>query len=135
MKRSTINQHLKRAGEFFDKHNFVLPPWADWTLEDWRSSKDDNRAVFQGGLGWDLTDFGSGAYDVRGLMLFTLRNGNPMEPTKTYAEKIMMVEEGQETPRHFHLGQDRRHHQPRGRRFDYRALELRPGRGVPGILR
>jgi D-lyxose ketol-isomerase len=25
-----------------------------------------------------------------------------MEPTKSYAEKIMMVEEGQETPRHFH---------------------------------
>jgi len=80
MKRSTINQHLKRAGKFFDNHHFVLPPWAHWSLEDCK-------AVFQGGLGWDLTDFGSGAYGDRGLMLFTLRNGNPMEPTKTYAEK------------------------------------------------
>ncbi|MDF1568794.1 MAG: D-lyxose/D-mannose family sugar isomerase [Spirochaetaceae bacterium] len=102
MKRSTINHHLKRTGEFLNNHNFVLPPWANWTLEDWRISKKDCNAVFQGGLGWDLTDFGSGAYGDRGLILFTLRNGNPMEPTKTYAEKIMMVDEGQETPRHFH---------------------------------
>ena len=40
-----------------------------------------------------------------GLVLFTLRNGRPDDPKnrKIYAEKIMMVREGQITPFHFHF--------------------------------
>jgi D-lyxose ketol-isomerase len=53
-------------------------------------------------LGWDLTDFGAGDFLKRGLILFTLRNGNPDRDKKTYAEKIIIVEENQETPMHFH---------------------------------
>ena len=102
MKRSTINAYLKEARSFFKEHSFALPPWADWTLNDWRSSGYDCRAVFEGHLGWDLTDFGMENYEKRGLMLFTLRNGNPYEPQKIYAEKIMIVGENQETPMHFH---------------------------------
>jgi D-lyxose ketol-isomerase len=53
-------------------------------------------------LGWDLTDFGSGDYENTGLLLFTLRNGNLLQDKKSYAEKIMIVEEGQVTPMHYH---------------------------------
>jgi len=53
-------------------------------------------------LGWDITDFGSGDYAKRGLFLFTLRNGRIGVDRKTYAEKIMIVDVGQETPMHFH---------------------------------
>ncbi|MCG8477795.1 MAG: D-lyxose/D-mannose family sugar isomerase, partial [Spirochaetales bacterium] len=54
-------------------------------------------------LGWDLTDFGQGAFDRRGLILFTVRNGLLGEPAgKPYAEKIMIVRDRQETPWHFH---------------------------------
>ena len=104
MKRSTINNYLKEARSFFEEHNFALPPWADWSLVDWKkfSVEVDCGAIFEGGLGWDLTDFGSEDYENRGLMLFTLRNGNPREPQKIYAEKIMIVGENQETPQHFH---------------------------------
>jgi len=102
MKRSTINSYLKEARAFFEEQNFALPPWADWGLEDWKNTDADCRAIFQGGLGWDLTDFGSEDYEKRGLMLFTIRNGNPREPQKIYAEKIMVVGENQETPQHFH---------------------------------
>lgn len=102
MKRSTINNHLKAARAFFEEHHFALPPWADWSLTDWKNSNADCRAIFEGGLGWDLTDFGSEDYGNRGLMLFTVRNGNPGEPEKNYAEKIMIVGENQETPQHFH---------------------------------
>mgnify|MGYP000019028131 FL=1 len=55
-------------------------------------------------LGWDLTDFGSGDFHRRGLILFTLRNGNLKKDKKPYAEKAMIVEENQETPMHFHWG-------------------------------
>lgn len=54
-------------------------------------------------LGWDVTDFGSGDFARRGLFLFTLRNGNLNGSSKkSYAEKIMIVREQQETPMHFH---------------------------------
>lgn len=53
-------------------------------------------------LGWDLTDFGSGNFQATGLLLFTLRNGHPAKGAKSYAEKIMVVEENQLTPMHFH---------------------------------
>ncbi len=102
MKRSTINNYLKEARSFFEENRFALPPWADWSLADWKKTGADCSAIFEGGLGWDLTDFGSEDYENRGLMLFTIRNGNPREPQKIYAEKIMIVGENQETPQHFH---------------------------------
>ncbi|MCG8451800.1 MAG: D-lyxose/D-mannose family sugar isomerase [Spirochaetales bacterium] len=102
MKRSEINQMLQEARLFFETGSFDLPPWADWSLQEWRETQWDTQAIRSGALGWDMTDFGSGNYQERGLMLFTLRNGNAFEQSKTYAEKIMMVREGQETPMHFH---------------------------------
>ena len=57
-------------------------------------------------MGWDITDFGLGDYANQGLFLFTLRNG-ALENLKKgrgklYAEKILIVGEGQLTPLHFH---------------------------------
>jgi len=52
-----------------------------------------------------VTDFGSGNFKECGLLLFTLRNGNYQKAErypKGYAEKIMLVQEGQATPMHFH---------------------------------
>ena len=55
-------------------------------------------------MGWDVTDYGEGNYDKLGLALITIRNGNVQNSkyTKTYAEKIMMLREGQVSPNHFH---------------------------------
>ena len=55
-------------------------------------------------MGWDVTDYGLGDFYKTGLALITLRNGNTGNPayTKTYAEKIMMLKEGQLSPNHFH---------------------------------
>jgi D-lyxose ketol-isomerase len=56
-------------------------------------------------LGWDVTDYGEGDYDKLGLALITIRNGNyhmKDKYPKVYAEKIMMIQEGQVSPMHFH---------------------------------
>ena len=55
-------------------------------------------------LGWDITDFGSGDYSKIGLLMITLRNGNfnDKKYVKTYAEKLLIVQEEQITPFHFH---------------------------------
>jgi len=102
MKRSEINRLIISAIDFFDSMNFSLPPWAYWSAETWSEQKDHCSEIFETQLGWDLTDFGSGNFSATGLLLFTLRNGNPRKRFKPYAEKIMVVEENQLTPMHFH---------------------------------
>lgn len=102
MKRSEINQILKNAKIFMAEKQFILPPWAYWSVDDWKNSKEDTREIIENMLGWDITDFGSGDFYKRGLFLFTIRNGKFNVDKKPYAEKIMIVEENQETPMHFH---------------------------------
>lgn len=102
MKRSEINQIIGNAKIFLAEKQFFLPPWAFWRLSDWQRNKGNASEVINNMLGWDITDFGSGDYYTRGLFLFTIRNGRHQIDKKTYAEKIMIVEENQETPMHYH---------------------------------
>ncbi len=102
MKRSEINQLISEAKDFFDEMNFKLPPWGYWPPEEWQGKAESCAEIAENMLGWDLTDFGSGNFHRRGLLLFTIRNGNLRKDKKPYAEKIMIVEENQETPMHYH---------------------------------
>lgn len=105
MKRSEINKILKDALRFLEERKFCLPPFAFWTPEDWESKGPEADEIRDNLLGWDITNFGQGDFSKMGLVLFTLRNGNDHNPQyiKPYAEKIMIVEEEQETPMHFHF--------------------------------
>ncbi len=102
MKRSEINRLIEEALGFFEDMNFKLPPWGYWSPEKWMESTDNLEEIVENQLGWDLTDFGSGDFKETGLLLFTIRNGNLKRNQKSYAEKIMIVEEDQVTPMHFH---------------------------------
>ena len=106
MKRSQINQIMQDADNFIRGRGFHLPPFAYWTPDQWRAKGTEATAITAHGLGWDITDFGMGDYNRYGLFLFTLRNGAPENlrsgKGKVYAEKIMVVGEGQITPLHFH---------------------------------
>lgn len=102
MKRSEINQIISDAKAFIGEWKFSLPPWAYWSLSDWKKNKESAAEVINNMLGWDITDFGSGDFNKRGLFLFTLRNGKLNVDKKPYAEKIMIVGENQETPMHYH---------------------------------
>ena len=102
MKRSEINQIIREAKEFLASRQFILPEWAEWSLADWKANRDKVDYIVERMLGWDITDFGSGDFKRCGLFLFTIRNGKYGVDKKPYAEKIMIVEELQETPMHFH---------------------------------
>lgn len=102
MKRSEINGLVDQSIAFFEEMKFKLPRWGYWTPAEWRGRSESTGEITRNMLGWDLTDFGGGDFAAKGLILFTLRNGNPATDRKTYAEKIMIVEENQETPMHFH---------------------------------
>ncbi len=106
MRRSEINMHIERGIEFFEGSGFKLPPFAYYTLDDWALMRGEEgvEEIYDLKLGWDITTFGTGEFEREGLLLFTLRNGisGSVEYPKPYAEKIMMVLEGQVTPCHFH---------------------------------
>ena len=104
MKRSEINVIIKEAIVFFKSLNFYLPPFAHYSLDEWRANMGNAQEIFDLGLGWDVTDFGLGKYEECGLLLFTIRNGlvNNEKYLKTYAEKIMIAKPDQVTPFHFH---------------------------------
>jgi len=103
MKRSEINTLITEAADFFQSMGFRLPPFAFYSTADWRKIRNEAREIIDVGLGWDVTDFGSGRYSETGLLLFTIRNGKPDSSySKSYAEKIMRVGVGQVTPLHFH---------------------------------
>ncbi len=102
MKRSEVNSIITEAKIFFEQHQFKLPQWAYWSPEKWKGVYDKCSEIIENKLGWDITDFGSGEFKKHGLSLFTIRNGNWGKKDKMYCEKIMIADEEQETPLHFH---------------------------------
>lgn len=104
MKRSEINEIMKQAVQFIESLNFKLPPFAFWGLEEWNRKGKEYDEIKENMLGWDITDFGSNDFYKKGLLLFSIRNGNQQNKkyTKPYAEKLLITEEKQVTPCHFH---------------------------------
>lgn len=74
MKRSEINEAVRKATRAFEEHHWVLPP----------------------NPRWDVTDFGLGDFSACGLVLVNLAE----QPE--YCEKLMFVQPGQVTPHHCH---------------------------------
>lgn len=105
MKRSEINRAIRRMEEFSRKQGVSLPPFCNWTPEKWRDKGHAFDQIRDNLLGWDITDYGTGDFFKTGFTLITLRNGNVARPErypKPYAEKLLMLEEGQYSPMHFH---------------------------------
>ena len=106
MKRSTINTIMRRADDFIRARGYYLPPFAYWTPAEWRARGPEAREIVEAGMGWDITDFGKGDFERYGLFLFTVRNGRPQNwarrSGKLYCEKLLIAEDGQATPMHFH---------------------------------
>ncbi len=104
MRRSQVEAAVAAAREAFSRAGFALPPFADWTDAQWRAAGDSHAA--RAGLGWDVTDYGGDAFETLGLTLFTLRNGLAGELRAgrgfCYAEKLMLVGDGQLAPMHRH---------------------------------
>jgi D-lyxose ketol-isomerase len=104
MKRSQINQELKWAKDLLEENNIKLPPFGYWTLEEWKSDKKDLSILKEVMLGWDITDYGKDKFNQLGAVLFTLRNGslNDNRIGTPYAEKLIVLKDGQRLPIHYH---------------------------------
>ena len=104
MKRSMINACIREFEEMLREYRFALPPFLSFTPEEWTRKGHEYDEIRDNALGWDITDYGEGHFEKKGLSLITLRNGNVHNDkyTKCYAEKIIMLREGQLSPNHFH---------------------------------
>jgi D-lyxose ketol-isomerase len=106
MKRSEINEIMHAADAFIRSFGFELPPFARWTPDEMRANADRARAVIDGRMGWDITDYGQGRFDEIGLFLFTLRNGRLSDLKNgggmCYAEKLLISRRNQLSPMHRH---------------------------------
>jgi D-lyxose ketol-isomerase len=104
MKRSEINRMIEIAKKVFTGAGLRLPPFAFWTVEDWKTKGPEADEIRRAMLGWDVTDFGLGKFAEFGRVLFTLRNGYRKDGafTKSYAEKFILDPPNQKPPLHFH---------------------------------
>ena len=104
MKRSEINAALREMEQMTKRCGFSLPPFCNFTPQEWQEKGHEWDEVRDNMLGWDITDYGMGDFDRLGFSLITLRNGNLKldKYPKTYAEKLLYLKEGQYSPMHFH---------------------------------
>ncbi len=104
MKRSELNKAIRDCIALVEGRGLSFPAFAKWTPDDWRALGEDQRELVDNMLGWDVSDFG-GNFAETGLLIFTFRNGNfnnkALYP-KPYAEKLLLVGDGQTLPFHFH---------------------------------
>lgn len=104
MKRSEINAAIKKMEAMLLSQNFQIPPFCRWTPEEWKEKNQEYDEIRDNMLGWDITDYGLGNFKKVGFSLITLRNGNQHNNhyPKPYAEKLLMVCDGQYAPMHYH---------------------------------
>lgn len=104
LKRSLIEKAITEAISFFKEHNYPLPPFAYWTVEDWAKPRPEAAELIATRIGWDVTDFDSGDFVNIGRTIFTLRNGKhgSTDYPKSYAQKVMFLKEGQYSVIHYH---------------------------------
>ena len=102
MKRSEINSRLAWAKDLLEQAHFSLPDFLHFSPEDWKGK--DAGTIKATMLGWDITDFGLGQFEMMGAVLITIRNGQQCENGvgTPYAEKLILIPDGGRLPIHFH---------------------------------
>lgn len=104
MKRSEINNVIKKFEALLEEYKFSIPPFCNWSYEEWKEKNHEYDEIRDNQLGWDITDFGLNNFYELGFSLITLRNGNQKDKRyeKPYAEKLLMLFENQKAPMHYH---------------------------------
>ncbi|MHB2167432.1 D-lyxose/D-mannose family sugar isomerase [Alsobacter sp. R-9] len=107
MRRSDIDRIIDRGREACRRFGTVLPPFAHWSPQDALEEPDALRRMAACGLGWAIAEFEPGRFATHGLTVFTLRMGEPSlvgsRSGKLYGEKVLIAQDGQVTPLHYHV--------------------------------
>ncbi len=103
MKRSEIQAAIEWAKNFLGEYGLALPDFAYWSMDEWKGNRPKLDTIIKTMRGWDVTTFGHDNFDEMGAVLFTIRNGLlGTDIGCPYAEKLILMKEGQVLPMHFH---------------------------------
>ena len=105
MKRSQINTIIEDSIKFIEDCKFHIPPFAEWTVEEWKTKGSEYDDIRNNGLGWDVSDYGFGNFHKLGIVALTIRSAHQKifsKYEKPFAEKLLCLEQGQELPLHLH---------------------------------
>ncbi len=103
MKRSEIQHAIHWAKDLLASAGFALPMFAGWNLEEWKARREEAQTIIKTMRGWDVSTFGHDDFSQMGAVLFTIRNGLlDGSAGCPYAEKLIMMKEGQMLPNHYH---------------------------------
>lgn len=100
MKRSKVNEAIRDMEYLLKIYNVALPPFCNCTPEEWDDHGMQWESVRSDMLGWLVTDFGLNKFEETGLVSVTLRNFR--NENLSYAEKLMMLDDAQQIPLHYH---------------------------------
>ena len=107
MKHSGFNAIMADAQDMIRRHGFALPPFADWTPEEFSQNAGRARHVIDAHRGSDITDYAVGDLDAVGFLPFTLRNGLPEDQHASSgmccAEKLLISRQGRLSSMHTHV--------------------------------
>ena len=91
MKRSEINATIKQFEALLDQYRFRIPPYLSFTPEEWADKNHEWDEIRDNMLGWDITDYGEGDFEHKGLALITLRNGNELSLVNAIKYAVKMT--------------------------------------------
>ena len=57
MKRSRVNEIIRQTEKLLSDNGYVLPPFLNWTPEEWQEKGHECDEIRDNALGWDVTDF------------------------------------------------------------------------------
>lgn len=105
MKRSDVNAAIEWAKKLLKDNQIGLPEFSEWKRNDWINNSDGTEMIKKTMLGWDVTDYGLNDFAKIGGVLFTVRNGDQKDSSigVPYAEKYILLRDGQALPTHFHF--------------------------------
>lgn len=105
MKRSEVNAAIEWAKKLLKDNHIGLPKFSEWKCKDWMKNADKTDTIRKTMLGWDVTDYGLNDFAKIGGVLFTVRNGDQKDSRigVPYAEKFILLKDGQGLPTHFHF--------------------------------
>ena len=107
MKRSFIDARIDAMLGQCERFGVRLPPFALWGEAEYSDDPAAAARILDGGLGWNVVEFHPGQFAELGLTIFTLRMGDWARLShgrgKLYAEKALLVEDGQRAPHHYHI--------------------------------
>ena len=103
MKRSEIQRAIEWAKNLLGEYGLALPDFAYWNMDEWKENRPKLDTIMRTMRGWDVTTFGHDNFGEMGAVLFTIRNGLlGSDIGCPYAEKLILMKEGQVLPMHFH---------------------------------